>query len=102
MLGCAGGHVSQPGMNSKKLARVICATVMAGELSLLSALSAGHLVRSHLRYNRSTASFNTQEDRSVAQADHGSSALLSQLASVAHPFLKPCHLRPDSCSKVLT
>ena len=31
-------------------------SVLAGELSLMSALAAGHLVRSHLKHNRSTAS----------------------------------------------
>ena len=35
--------------------RLVCATVLAGELSLMSALAAGHLVRSHLKHNRSTA-----------------------------------------------
>ena len=40
------------GENAGKLARIICATVLAGELSLLSALAAGHLVKSHLKLNR--------------------------------------------------
>jgi hydroxymethylglutaryl-CoA reductase (NADPH) len=31
---------------------VVAATVMAGELSLLSALSAGHLVKAHMALNR--------------------------------------------------
>jgi len=42
-----------PGTNSSWLARVICATVMAGELSLMSALSKGELTQSHMKYNRS-------------------------------------------------
>jgi hydroxymethylglutaryl-CoA reductase (NADPH) len=41
-----------PGEHADKLAKVICATVLAGELSLMSALSAGHLMRSHLKLNR--------------------------------------------------
>ena len=40
------------GENAGRLARIICATVLAGELSLLSALAAGHLVKSHLKLNR--------------------------------------------------
>ena len=43
------------GTHSKQLARIIAATVLAGELSLMSALTAGHLVKSHLRHNRSSA-----------------------------------------------
>jgi hydroxymethylglutaryl-CoA reductase (NADPH) len=41
MLGVKGSHPTDPGSNSKKLARIICATVLAGELSLMSALAAG-------------------------------------------------------------
>lgn len=52
ILGVRGAHDEQPGANSAMLARVIAATVMAGELSLMSALSAGHLVRSHMAHNR--------------------------------------------------
>ena len=53
MLGLAGAHPTSPGHNARRLARVICAAVMAGELSLISALAAGHLVRAHLAHNRS-------------------------------------------------
>ncbi|XP_019638576.1 PREDICTED: 3-hydroxy-3-methylglutaryl-coenzyme A reductase-like isoform X2 [Branchiostoma belcheri] len=53
MMGIDGSHDSEPGMNARQLAQVVCSTVMAGELSLMSALAAGHLVRSHLRHNRS-------------------------------------------------
>jgi len=48
------GPVSFSGDHARQLARIICATVLAGELSLLSALATGHLVKSHLRHNRST------------------------------------------------
>ena len=34
------------------LARLVGGTVLAGELSLLSALAAGHLVKSHMTMNR--------------------------------------------------
>ena len=53
MLGVKGAHPTTPGMNAQRLARIIAASVMAGELSLLSALAAGHLVRAHLVHNRS-------------------------------------------------
>lgn len=52
MLGIQGPNPENPGHNAKQLAWVVCATVLAGELSLMGALAAGHLVRSHLKYNR--------------------------------------------------
>lgn len=52
MLGIQGPNPKNPGHNAKQLARVVCGTVLAGELSLMGALAAGHLVRSHLKYNR--------------------------------------------------
>ncbi|XP_015601049.1 3-hydroxy-3-methylglutaryl-coenzyme A reductase [Cephus cinctus] len=58
MLGVKGAHAEEPGENANKLARVVCATVLAGELSLMAALTAGHLVKSHLRHNRSTTTVN--------------------------------------------
>jgi len=53
MLGVKGAHETNPGQNAQQLARIIAAAVMAGELSLISALAAGHLVRAHLAHNRS-------------------------------------------------
>ena len=53
MLGVKGAHSTIPGQNAQHLARIIAASVMAGELSLISALAAGHLVRAHLVHNRS-------------------------------------------------
>lgn len=52
MLGVRGSHNESPGANANKLARIVCGTVLAGELSLMAALSAGELVKSHLKYNR--------------------------------------------------
>lgn len=53
LLGVKGAHATNPGQNAQQLARIIAAAVMAGELSLISALAAGHLVRAHLAHNRS-------------------------------------------------
>ena len=53
MLGVDGSSIQIPGENSSLLARLICSTVLAGELSLMSALSTNDLVQSHLRLNRS-------------------------------------------------
>lgn len=52
MLGVDGPNQENPGENASQLARIIASTVMAGELSLMSALASGHLVNSHMRYNR--------------------------------------------------
>lgn len=55
MLGVRGAHPTEPGENSRRLARIMGAAVLAGELSLCGALAAGHLVRAHMAHNRSTA-----------------------------------------------
>lgn len=46
------GMSNVPGEKPRLLAQHIAATVLAGELNLMAALSAGHLVQSHLRLNR--------------------------------------------------
>ncbi|XP_050843321.1 3-hydroxy-3-methylglutaryl-Coenzyme A reductase [Serinus canaria] len=53
MLGVQGASQDNPGENARQLAKIVCATVMAGELSLMAALAAGHLVKSHMIHNRS-------------------------------------------------
>lgn len=55
LLGVRGAHPSNPGDNARQLARIIAAGVLAGELSLCSALAAGHLVQAHMSHNRSAA-----------------------------------------------
>uniref|UniRef100_A0A8C9V602 3-hydroxy-3-methylglutaryl coenzyme A reductase n=1 Tax=Scleropages formosus TaxID=113540 RepID=A0A8C9V602_SCLFO len=54
MLGVQGASEDCPGENARQLARIVCGTVLAGELSLMAALAAGHLVKSHMTHNRST------------------------------------------------
>ncbi|KAG5885956.1 hypothetical protein JTB14_018410 [Gonioctena quinquepunctata] len=56
MLGVNGPNEENPGANAKQLARIVCGAVLAGELSLMAALASGHLVKSHLKYNRSYSS----------------------------------------------
>ena len=53
LLGVRGSHPTNPGDNARQLARIVAATTLAGELSLCSALAAGHLVRAHMVHNRS-------------------------------------------------
>lgn len=52
LVGVKGPNEDKPGENAAKLARLVCSSVLAGELSLMSALAAGHLVRSHMEHNR--------------------------------------------------
>lgn len=40
MLGVRGPHPTSPGSNAQKLARIVVASVLAGELSLCAALAA--------------------------------------------------------------
>lgn len=56
LLGVRGAHPTDPGANARRLARIIAAAVLAGELSTCSALAAGHLVNAHMQHNRSAAS----------------------------------------------
>ncbi|PWA68387.1 3-hydroxy-3-methylglutaryl-coenzyme A reductase [Artemisia annua] len=53
LLGVKGANKDSPGSNARQLAKVVAGAVLAGELSLMSAISAGQLVKSHMKYNRS-------------------------------------------------
>ncbi|CAL9075263.1 unnamed protein product [Musa textilis] len=53
LLGVKGASMESPGANARLLATIVAGAVLAGELSLLSALAAGQLVKSHMKYNRS-------------------------------------------------
>ncbi|QLG73081.1 hypothetical protein HG535_0E01650 [Zygotorulaspora mrakii] len=55
LLGVRGPHPTEPGSNARQLAKIVACAVMAGELSLCSALAAGHLVQSHMAHNRPQA-----------------------------------------------
>ncbi|CAA0830094.1 hydroxy methylglutaryl CoA reductase 1 [Striga hermonthica] len=54
LLGVKGASKESPGSNSQLLATIVSGSVLAGELSLMSAISAGQLVKSHMKYNRSS------------------------------------------------
>ncbi|GAQ81545.1 hydroxymethylglutaryl-CoA reductase (NADPH) [Klebsormidium nitens] len=55
LLGVKGANLDRPGANAQQLARIVAGAVLAGELSLMSALAAGQLVRSHMQFNRSNS-----------------------------------------------
>ena len=50
--GAAKGEHSLPGDNSRQLSKIVASAVLAGELSLMAALAANHLVQSHMQHNR--------------------------------------------------
>jgi len=52
MMQVKGASKGKPGDNAKQLAKIVCGTVLAGELSLIAALASGDLCRSHMRLNR--------------------------------------------------
>ncbi|KAL1315927.1 3-hydroxy-3-methylglutaryl-coenzyme A reductase 1 [Arachis duranensis] len=54
LLGVKGACKESPGGNAKQLATIVAGAVLAGELSLMSAIAAGQLVKSHMKYNRSS------------------------------------------------
>jgi len=54
LLGVKGANLESPGANAHTLARIVAGAVLAGEISLMSALAAGQLVNSHMKYNRSS------------------------------------------------
>ncbi|KAF5351010.1 hypothetical protein D9756_008372 [Leucocoprinus leucothites] len=83
MLGIKGAHPTHPGQNAQALARMIAAAVMAGELSLLSALAAGHLIRAHMAHNRSQT--NTPAASRPTTPGPGMVPVGGQLASLPVP-----------------
>jgi hydroxymethylglutaryl-CoA reductase (NADPH) len=52
MLGVAGANFENPGDNARELAKVVAGAVLAGEISLMSALASNHLVSAHMKLNR--------------------------------------------------
>ncbi|KAJ6717302.1 3-HYDROXY-3-METHYLGLUTARYL COENZYME A REDUCTASE [Salix koriyanagi] len=53
LLGVKGASKETPGANARLLASIVAGSVLAAELSLMSAIASGQLVNSHMKYNRS-------------------------------------------------
>ncbi|KAJ2925089.1 hypothetical protein H1R20_g11997, partial [Candolleomyces eurysporus] len=87
MLGIKGAHPTQPGKNAQTLARIIASAVMAGELSLMSALAAGHLIRAHMTHNRSQV--NTPAASAPVTPGPQSNPVLAQLSRSAKAAFSP-------------
>lgn len=82
LLGVRGAHLTNPGENARKLARIVAAGVLAGELSLCSALAAGHLVKAHMAHNRSAVPTRTSTPVSEAIKAAPSRGLLHEALSL--------------------
>ena len=59
LLGVAGPHPDSPGSNARQLARIIAGTVLAGELSLMAALSSNHAAAAAASSSSSSSSSST-------------------------------------------
>jgi hydroxymethylglutaryl-CoA reductase (NADPH) len=58
VMGCRGaarGEGQAPGDHARQLGKLVAAATLAGELSLLAALAANDLVKSHMQHNRKKA-----------------------------------------------
>lgn len=95
MLGVRGPHPETPGANAQRLARVIAAAVMAGELSLMGALAAGHLIKAHMQHNRSvpptpgTVSPNVQSRPDAAHFTPTMTPLIATPVGAQQPVGRP-------------
>ncbi|PHT85076.1 3-hydroxy-3-methylglutaryl-coenzyme A reductase 1 [Capsicum annuum] len=59
LLGVKGACRESPASNARLLAAIVAGSVLAGELSLMSAIASGQLVKSHMKYNRSSRDMST-------------------------------------------
>ncbi|KAL8803150.1 MAG: hypothetical protein Q9200_006327 [Gallowayella weberi] len=91
LLGVRGAHPTEPGANARKLARIIAATVLAGELSLCSALAAGHLVSAHMKHNRSAAPTRSTTPVSAALSAAAENRVKDQENLRMAPITPPSH-----------
>ncbi|KAA0160878.1 hypothetical protein FNF28_05300 [Cafeteria roenbergensis] len=89
-----------PGSNASQLARIVAASVLAGELSLMAAHTTGDLLRAHMALNRKPAAGSAQPGVTgggaaaaaagriparVASPTHGLAAVQGGAGSFRHP-----------------
>lgn len=100
LLGVKGAHPTNAGDNARRLARIIAAGVLAGELSLCGALAAGHLVRAHMSLNRSAAPSRAPTPGPEGQNEKENAA--SRLSSLRIPNGKPVGTGPQTPALAMT
>ncbi len=76
--------------------QIVCGTVLAGELSLMSALAAGHLVKSHMTHNRSAVNLASTEE--VAEREERYTRIQKRLQVANGNLEVPTEMTP-SCLK---
>nr|GMC99711.1 3-hydroxy-3-methylglutaryl-coenzyme A reductase-like [Ipomoea batatas] len=81
LLGVKGASNKVPGANSRRLATVVAGAVLAGELSLMSAIAAGQLVKSHMKYNSSPVKHKKSIDYSFSENPNPAPSLLLYLTN---------------------
>ncbi|KAM3324279.1 hypothetical protein P3S67_005430 [Capsicum chacoense] len=67
LLGVIGANREAPGSNARLLATIVAGLILAGELSLMSATSAGQLVNSNMKYNRSSKDVTLESSKWTAK-----------------------------------
>lgn len=86
LMGLKGASDELPGTNARRLAQCVATGVLAGELSLMSALAAGHLVRAHMAHNRKSSDPGTpkpKEDVLLQGTLYGSEELTATKATAS-------------------
>lgn len=92
MLNVKGANVDNPGENACQFAKILASTVLAGELSLMSALAAGHLVKSHMVHNRAKVPAtqpNSASLPSIPSSENISSTKTTSPSASVPPSLPP-------------
>ncbi|TKR82594.1 hypothetical protein L596_016291 [Steinernema carpocapsae] len=103
MLKCAGGHLTEYAGNAKQLAKIICATVMAGEISLLASLHTGMLAKSHMKLNRSKVNFEEPvKPQPAVSTSQISATLRLERTSAKDPSRKDVlEIKANQCNHML-
>lgn len=89
LLGVRGASKETPGENAARLARVVAASVMAGELSLMAALTSNDLLSSHLELNRKPTTDGAAAGKTAATprrsaAEGASSTQAKSVSTMTH------------------
>lgn len=106
LLGVRGAATENPGENAANLARVVAASVLAGELSLMAALTSNDLLSSHLELNRKSgptptaAAVNGHASAKAADSAraYGTAPRVSTMPVAAPTLPKPAMFAPPSVS----
>jgi hydroxymethylglutaryl-CoA reductase len=85
LMGLRGSHPEHPGQNASTLARVVAASVLAGELSLMSALTTNDLLSAHIKLNRKPSSSAAHSGPQAMIVNEAMMAKLQEVSTGAAP-----------------